>query len=633
MSVHGSLLRHLLIGGSVLLAGALTAWVIGLTGPGVASTTTTTTTGPSGNAGNVRPASLPAPRPSDFDASGTVSAFPAPGTPTASPTTAITFRGAEAGALGAIQVTGSKSGNHDGHLQSQGDDLGTTFVPDTSFTPGEQITVKTTSSVRGATDGRYTFTVARPTTFPISVITAASTSSKAPTDNLQHFVTRPDLTPPLLNVSTERGNAAPGDVFLTPSGSDAQHGPLIVDNRGQLVWASALSGTGVYNLEEQQYLGQPVLTWYQGSVVNPGVGQGVDVIADTSYHPIAQVSAANGYAADLHDMTITPQGTALLNIYNPVLVDASSVGGVASQPVLEPVIQEIDIATGALLFEWHGLESIALDESHEPAPKSAAGTYDYVHANSIALDQDGGLLVSGRHTWTIYKIDRVSATLDWRLGGKLDNFAMPQTAEPAWQHDARRNPDGTLSVFDDGAAGSAVTHKTRGLVLNIDEQAMTASLDHQFSPPVPLQSTSQGSVRLMSNGNWFVGWGDEPEYTEYAPDGAVLYDVHLPAGMASYRALLYPWTGRPTDAPAVAARRTAGDDTTVYASWNGATAVASWVVLAGPDAAHLSEVLSAPKHGFETAIHLTSNETYFAVQALDASRAVLATSAPTTPRS
>lgn len=345
----------------------------------------------------------------------------------------------------------------------------------------------------------------------------------------------------------------------------------------------------------------------------------------------------NGYAADIHDMTITPQNTALLDIYNPVIVDASSVGGSKRQRVLEPVIQEIDIATGALLFEWHGLASIPLQDSYQPAPKKAGDTYDYVHPNSVDVDHDGSILLSGRHTWTVYKLDRLSGALDWHLGGKHDNFTIARSAEPAWQHDARPEPDGTLSIFDNGAAGQTVTHKTRGLVLRLDESAMTASLVHQYPAPGPTESVSQGSFRLQPNSNYFAGWGAEPEYSEFASDGTLVYDVQLPSSSAgnitSYRTLRFPWSGHPTDPPTVAAKRGNGNQMTVYVSWNGATDVASWTVLAGPDFAHLNPVTSAPKEGFETAINTTSNQPYYAVQALDANGNVLATSGPVSPRS
>ncbi len=588
--------------------------------------------------GNATPTPLPTPRPADFDASGTVSAFPAPGTPTASPTTTITFRGAAAAGLQTIQVTGAKTGDHTGRFQAHPDGMGTTFVPDQPFTPGEQVTVSTTLAVRGTTDGKYTFTTAQPSPFPDEPLPVIKpVSKKSPKSDLLHFVTRPDLTPPNLQVTTPATGAGPGDVFLTPAGGDSQQALLIVDAEGQPVWESPRPGTRAINLEEQEYQGNPVLTWYEGSVVNPGVGQGTYVIADSSYHQIARIFAVNGYSADIHDMIITPQGTALLQIYNPVVVDASSVGGSKHQAVLEPVIQEIDIATGTLLFEWHGLSSIPLGDSYQPVPKKAGDMYDYVHPNSIALDSDGNLLLSGRHTWTVYKIDRLSGTLDWHLGGKVDNFTIPRRAESAWQHDVRRNPDGTLTIFDNGSAGSTVTHKTRGLVLSLDEGAMTAALVHQYPAPGKVEASSQGSFRPLADGSYFAGWGSEPEYTEYAADGTIVYDVKLPSSsagtIASYRALAYAWTGHPTDLPAVAARRAAGDDMKVYASWNGATDVASWTVLAGPDRAHLTPVTTVARHGFETAIHTTSNQPYFAVEALDAGGGVLATSPIVTPRS
>jgi Arylsulfotransferase (ASST) len=618
-----------------VLAAALVVALLGPVAPAAYAAAHTTTTVPSGN---TTPASLPEPRPAAFDATGAVSAFPAPGTPTASLTTSITLRGPGAAALQTIQVQGASSGAHPGHFQPHPDGGGTTFVPDQSFSPGEQVTVTTSLAVRGATDGTYSFTVAHPSSFPATPLPAPKPASKtSPQNDLLHFVTRPDLTPPNLKVTTTPDHAGPGDVFITPAGGDSQQALLIVDGEGQPVWESPRAGTRVLNLEEQQYRGQPVLTWYEGSVVNPGVGQGGYVIADSTYRTIARVNAVNGYSGDLHDMTITPQGTALLLIYNPVIVDARSAGGSAQQRVLEPVIQEIDIPTGTLLFEWHGLGSIPLSQSYQPVPKTAADTFDYVHPNSVALDQDGNLLLSGRQTWTVYKIDRLSGALDWRLGGKLDNFTMPKRDEPAWQHDARRNPDGTLSIFDNGAAGATVTHKSRGLVLSIDEQATTAALVHEYPAPPKLQSTSQGSIRPMANGDWFVGWGDQPEFTEFANDGTIVFDVHFPSSSAgtisSYRALKYPWTGHPTDLPAVAAQRGTGAAMTVYASWNGATEVASWNVLAGPDRTHLETVTSGPKHGFETAIHATSNEPYVAVQALDANGAVLATSPVITPRS
>jgi hypothetical protein len=581
------------------------------------------------------PAPLPTPRPTTFDASGTVSVFPSPGTPDVSPATGITFRGPGAAALTTLDVTGSESGVHPGHVQPDADGNGATFLPDSGFRPGEHVSVRTTLRVRGASGGQFTYDVARAA--PVKTTeTIPAVPAKSP-DQSMHFVSRPDLLPPKLTVTKTSDATAPGDVFLTPSGGNVGRGPLIVDGEGQPVWFQPVGGGAVINLDVQQYRGQPVLTWFQGRVAAPGYGAGDYVIADTSYREIARVHAVNGYKGDLHDFEITPQGTALFTIYSPVYVDATSVHGGKNRPVFDAIVQEVDIATGALRFEWHSLGSVALSESYQAVPKQPGFIFDYVHPNSVALDSDGNLLVSGRHTFAVYKIDRTSGALDWRLGGKKDNFRVGTNAATAWQHDARRATDGTVTVFDNGAGGSVVTHKpSRGLVLDVDEKAMTANLRRAYEASKPVIAKSQGSFQPLPNGDYFAGWGDQPEYTEFGADGSVLLDVHLPGGgkapiINSYRARKYPWSAHAPGVPAAAAQRASGGQMTVYASWNGATDVASWSVLAGPDLLHLSPLTTAPKHGFETAIHVTTNQPFLAVRALDASGGVLAASNPITP--
>jgi hypothetical protein len=584
------------------------------------------------------PAPLPTPGPAEFDASGDVSAYPSPGTPDVSATTGITLRGPGTAGVVTLDVTGSKTGAHPGHVQADADANGATFVPDSSFAAGERVTVRTTLRVRGATGGQFTYDVARPAPVKSPPVVKPATVSKKPVDDSMHFVSRPDLTPPKLTVRKTADGAAPGDILLTPSGGTVAHGPLIVDDEGQPVWFSPVTAGSAIDLQVQQYRGQPVLTWFQGHLANPGYGIGDYVIADTSYREIARVHAANGYAGDLHEFLISPQGTALFTVYSPVYVDATSVGGGKNRPVFDAIVQEVDIATGALRFEWHSLGTVGLGESYLPVPKKAGLIYDYVHPNSVAIDSDGDLLVSGRHTFATYKLDRTSGALFWRLGGKQGNFRLGTNAAFAWQHDVRSEPDGTVTVFDNGASGGVTTHKSsRGLVLDVDERAMTADLRRAYEASKPVLAKSQGSFRLLTNGDYFAGWGDQPEFTEFAPDGSVVLDVLFPDGgparvVNSYRAFKSPWSGHGQGVPAVAAQRRSGDQLTVYASWNGATDVASWTVLAGPDLQHLAPLSTAPRHGFETAIHVTTNQPFLAVRALDASGNVLATSAPGTAK-
>ena len=108
--------------------------------------------------------------------------------------------------------------------------------------------------------------------------------------------------------------------------------------------------------------------------------------------------AANGYDFDAHEFQLTPSGTALLISYVPVAWDLSKLGGRRDGVVEDCVVQEIDVETGELRFEWHALGSIGLGESYRPAPAKQGQMHDPFHVNSVALDSDGNLLVSARHT-------------------------------------------------------------------------------------------------------------------------------------------------------------------------------------------------------------------------------------------
>ena len=100
------------------------------------------------------------------------------------------------------------------------------------------------------------------------------------------------------------------------------------------------------NFSVQTYNGQPVLTWWQGQIVE-GFGEGELVIADSSYKILHTIKAVGGQMADFHEFYITPQNTALISIYRRHSgVDLRAVGGQANQYLVSGVVQEIDIVTG-----------------------------------------------------------------------------------------------------------------------------------------------------------------------------------------------------------------------------------------------------------------------------------------------
>ena len=290
------------------------------------------------------------------------------------------------------------------------------------------------------------------------------------------------------------------------------------------------------------------------------------------------------------------------------------------------IVQELDLETGEVLFEWRSLEHVGIEESYASIPDDPAFRYDYFHINSIDVDHDSNLLVSARNTWTVYKIDRKSGEILWRLGGKRSDFEMGEGTRTAFQHDARRHEDGTISVFDNGAHPQ-VHEQSRGIVLRLDEEEMSATLLREYVSPETLVATSQGNLQLLPSGDAFVGWGSEPFFSEFSRDGELLFDARFPPGSESYRAFRFPWTGRPADEPAVVIEPRPEGRVAIYASWNGATEVAAWEVLSGPGPGLMAPLGSVPRDGFETAMLAEATSRYLAVRALDRSGEVLGTSA------
>lgn len=439
-------------------------------------------------------------------------------------------------------------------------------------------------------------------------------SKTAPTTHV--FVSRPDLKPPLITTAATGPAVANGLIFITANG------PLIVDNQGSPVWYQpAPAGKSVSDLKLQQYQGQPVLTWWEGSVVAPpGFGRGEHVIMDTHYRELRRIQAGNGQQADLHDMVLTPQGTAVLTAFQPVAADLSAQGGSAKGMLFDCLLQEIELSSGRVILEWHSRDHVAAAESYATAPKSGTTVYDYFHINSIDVGPDGNLLISARNTWALYKLQRQTGAVVWRLGGKQSNFTLGSGVKFSWQHDARWRPDGSLTLFDD-AASPTEEPQSRGLQLLVDESAKTVALKQQFTHPGGLLATSQGNMQRLDDGHLLIGWGALPYFSEFTATGEMIFDGKLAINQ-SYRAFRFPWSAKPTTTPTVVGRRV-GSSLQVFASWNGATDVAQWEVHAGPSAAALARVAAVARSGFETTISVATSGPFVEAHALDGAGSVL----------
>ncbi len=442
------------------------------------------------------------------------------------------------------------------------------------------------------------------------------------------YVSRPDLNPPAITVAVAAdGAASRGYIFLAPfdisaaSGAPAtparesHSGPLIIDDKGEPLWFLPMAAKTAMGVRVQLLDRRPVLTWYEGTVL--GAYGGEFVVFDPTYHEVARVKAGRGRHGDLHEFLLTPERTALISIYREVTADLSSIGGGTAGRLVEGIVQEVDLASGRVLFEWRSREHVGLDESYQTG-LTPAGNVDYFHLNSIDVDHDGNLLISARNTSAVYKIDRRSGKVLWRLGGTRSDVHIDDEASFAFQHDARRHPDGTLTIFDNNAADPSSKAASRGIRIALDMKSMRASLVQEYKTADTRTGWAMGNVQQLNDGGVFVGWGTNGSISEFDRHGRVRFDARFADASVDYRAFRMAWKGTPTGTPAIAVRQNDDSTMTVYASWNGATEITTWQVQTGRHPSQMKPTATRQRTGFETAINIPATHDYISVVALDA---------------
>jgi len=467
----------------------------------------------------------------------------------------------------------------------------------------------------------------------------ARAASKQPVYTPHRFVSRPDLKPPKVEVTQNTGDTTPGYYYFSirvrEQGTPDQYGPMIVDEKGELVWFNPRTLVFSSHLRPIDFMGRKALTWWEGRLF-PGYGRGEWVVADSAYREIARIKGANGLRPDFHDVRFTDRTVIVVNYVN-VNRDLTNIGGARDTNVIDNVVQEIDLRTGEVLFEWSALEHIAFSETTRRPPTEPGELYEWLHLNSIDIDDDGHLLIGARRTNSVFKVNRKTGTIIWRLGGRCDTLDLRPSSEPierrlgnrcssfemgpgtdfVAQHDAQRNGDGTVSIFDNGEKSKGYK-RSRGIVLSLDEDRFDAKLRRADYNPVHKLSATQGNFQPLANGGFLAGWGNLPNYTEFDSSGSEVYNATLPDGVNSYRVYKSPWEGQPAEKPAIAARELDNGSVRVYASWNGATDVSGWELLTGPSRSSLESVRTEPRSGFETEIEAPADGLFFQVRARSA---------------
>ncbi|MGK2932172.1 MAG: arylsulfotransferase family protein [Solirubrobacterales bacterium] len=528
--------------------------------------------------------------------------------------TEISFRGVAPSAAGPIGVIGTRSGDHTYTRRQHSDGRGVSLVMDRPFSPAEQVFISSSLSIRGVNGGVFSF-VTENIGFPRPKYQRREdvvSGEKRP------FRSRPGLRPFSLQVRQRTDEAGDDPVFV----GSKNNGNAIFSAAGRLIWFQPMRST---DFRTQTYRGKPVLTWFQAPTPGSGLKRSSYIIADRSYRVIKRIVPGNGYRADSHEFRITPRGTAFITAYRTVQRDLRPVGLTEDGRVVDSIAQEVDIETGRVIWEWHSLDQVPVTDSYTARVRREGSPFDYFHINSVIDTPDGNVMISGRSTSAVYKINRRTSRLIWTLGGKSSDFRFGPGAAFSWQHDAQPLTGNRISLFDNADAFVSTgpsAEQSRGLVLEVDETKDEARLVTEFLNPARVLSPSQANVQSLPTGNFFIGWGQSPLISEHAADGSIVFDARLRGASSAYRAYRLPWTGRPGGPVAIEVDRAAGF-TDVWVSWNGDSSVRRWRVLAGPERRKLEPVAIRARAGFETKMRLPDTWRRIHVQGIDQEGRVL----------
>ena len=384
---------------------------------------------------------------------------------------------------------------------------------------------------------------------------AATVAAAAPTA----LATAPTAPPPL-TILTHSGRLGGRDLFIAPTGDTSTYanGPEILSPSGKVVWFDPVpAGESAADFRTQTYDGKPVLTFWEGTGLG-GVSQGTDYIYNDHYQQVASVKAGNGLSADGHEFRITPWNTALIVAYQESTANLTSIGGSADQTVINGLVQEIDIRTGKVLFQWNSADHVPYSQGEQPLPSSPSTPWDWFHINAVKVDTNGDFLVDSRNAWTTYEVDPRSGNIVWQLGGKASSFTIKAAPGQslndagdvfAWQHDPEPLGHGLYSFFDNESAGefdlgadiSSQFPVSRVVKVKLDLRDHTATLLQSYDQPESLEASSQGNGQPLPGGGVFVGWGNLPYISQFSRSGQLLFNAQFPTGVNSYRAYLLPW--------------------------------------------------------------------------------------------
>ncbi|MCX6133770.1 MAG: aryl-sulfate sulfotransferase [Ignavibacteriales bacterium] len=457
-----------------------------------------------------------------------------------------------------ISVKGSQSGLHRGTMILSDDQRTMVFNPREPFVENERVSVDVTAGLRG-TDGstiggvsfRFATSIAPPSAPTVAdEQQPPATGIRDGRTDQRTFVTAGDSIPadfPPLRVDTVN-NPASGELFLGVfsgiGGASTYANYLIVaDNRGKPL-AYKRIGTLV-NPFAYMFKADP--TGLYSYIDRTPTATNIRIV-DSTFAQVDTYPRGNPATASHADFLLLPNGHALVLYFDVKTIDMSKIvqGGHPAASVMGNLIQEFDINKN-VVFQWSSFDYLPITDTYED---TLAASFDYSHANTLSLDQDGNMLLSNRHMSEVTKVDRNTGEIIWRLGGKRNQFTfLNEHSENSplyfsYPHHIQRLANGNIIMFDNG--NQRKTKYSRVVEYRLDETNKIATLAWEYRHTPDIYASAQGSVQRFANGNTLIGWGDaslqgQTAITEIRSDNTVAFELSLPAGYRSMRVYRLSW--------------------------------------------------------------------------------------------
>ena len=499
--------------------------------------------------------------------------------------------------------------------------------------------MRTALNVAGGRDGDWSFrTVARPKAglqsgggrLPRTLAAQLfGQRGKPPRGSVPRYRSAPNLRPPEVQITRRaRQGTGEGLIFMSPKKVFGARVRARRAERAAAVRQPRRAGVvrephrrQRQRLPDADYKGRPVITLVAGPP-DPRHGRGhgdaarPDVPAGQA-HPRGQRLRVRLPRVDDHRPGHVPRPR-----LQPGRRDLRSVGGPRNGRVVDSVVQEIDIETGRVMFEWHSLAHVPLKDSFAPHSRQPRGLYDYFHINSVREDTDGNLIVSGRETH-----GRLQDRPHDRQGHVDARAASPTTSSSPRGTRSRSSTTpsatrtGRSAIFDNEAA-PRVRRQSRVIWYRLDEKpgarrspassaTPTAVVGHPGQRPAPAERQHVHRLGLAG-----LLHRDRPAATGCCRRPRRARQRHATAPTASRG----PAT--PREKPALAAERRGSRPPSGRAG-TARPGSRRWEVLAGDSARRAGPGRRGRRTGFETGISVPTTKPFIAVRAKDAGGQVL----------